>query len=221
VSGGSVFFLRLPGLRCSTRPASHTRHGCVRQLYRRERYYEPTSGRFTQEDPIGLAGGLNLYGFAGGDPVNFSDPFGLYIEPIKDARVRAVLAKMLESPTFRKIWLAMALAPKNEATYSFDVTDFEGVMRFSGGQSGSGHTVCSFRRCGVMINGDNISVTVLTDEFVHAAAGANLKTAAKAGVPAACAYHGPNYAAAGCGDIRTKIEGETEAAEKKPKKEQE
>jgi len=32
---------------------------------------------FTQEDPIGLAGGLNLYGFAGGDPVNFSDPFGL------------------------------------------------------------------------------------------------------------------------------------------------
>ncbi len=33
--------------------------------------------RFTQQDPIGLAGGLNLYGFAGGDPVNFSDPFGL------------------------------------------------------------------------------------------------------------------------------------------------
>ncbi|MCY7412783.1 MAG: HNH endonuclease [Salinibacterium sp.] len=31
---------------------------------------------FTQEDPIGLAGGINLYGFAGGDPVNFSDPFG-------------------------------------------------------------------------------------------------------------------------------------------------
>ena len=27
--------------------------------------------------PIGLAGGLNLYGFANGDPVNFSDPFGL------------------------------------------------------------------------------------------------------------------------------------------------
>jgi len=33
--------------------------------------------RFTQEDPIGLAGGVNLYGFADGDPVNFSDPFGL------------------------------------------------------------------------------------------------------------------------------------------------
>ncbi len=38
------------------------------------------------EDPIGLAGGLNLYGFAGADPVNFSDPFGLRLE-IKGARL--------------------------------------------------------------------------------------------------------------------------------------
>jgi len=45
--------------------------------YMRNRYYDPVTGRFTQEDPIGLAGGLNLYGFANGDPVNFSDPFGL------------------------------------------------------------------------------------------------------------------------------------------------
>jgi RHS repeat-associated protein len=46
-------------------------------MYKRNRYYDPNTGRFTQEDPIGLAGGLNLYGFANGDPVNFSDPFGL------------------------------------------------------------------------------------------------------------------------------------------------
>ncbi|HYU10706.1 MAG TPA: RHS repeat-associated core domain-containing protein [Gemmatimonadales bacterium] len=45
--------------------------------YMRNREYDPLTGRFTQEDPIGLAGGLNLYGFANGDPVNFSDPFGL------------------------------------------------------------------------------------------------------------------------------------------------
>jgi RHS repeat-associated protein len=49
--------------------------------YRRNRYYDPKAGLFTQEDPIGLAGGLNLYGFAGGDPVNFSDPFGLCAQP--------------------------------------------------------------------------------------------------------------------------------------------
>ena len=46
-------------------------------LYKRNRYYDPGTQRFTQEDPIGLAGGTNLYGFADGDPVNYSDPFGL------------------------------------------------------------------------------------------------------------------------------------------------
>jgi hypothetical protein len=38
--------------------------------------HRPT-GHFTQEDPIGLAGGMNLYGFAGGDRVNYADPLGL------------------------------------------------------------------------------------------------------------------------------------------------
>jgi RHS repeat-associated protein len=45
--------------------------------YRRNRYYNPDSGQFTQPDPIGIAGGLNVYGYANGDPVNYSDPFGL------------------------------------------------------------------------------------------------------------------------------------------------
>jgi RHS repeat-associated protein len=48
-------------------------------LYRRNRYYDPATGRFTQEDPIGLAGGVNVYGFAAGDPVSYSDPYGLCI----------------------------------------------------------------------------------------------------------------------------------------------
>jgi uncharacterized protein RhaS with RHS repeats len=45
--------------------------------YQRHRFYDPSTGQFTQEDPIGLAGGRNLYAFAGGDPINFRDPFGL------------------------------------------------------------------------------------------------------------------------------------------------
>jgi RHS repeat-associated protein len=48
-------------------------------LYRRHRYFDPLTGQFTQEDPAGLAGGMNLYGFGGGDPVSFSDPFGLRV----------------------------------------------------------------------------------------------------------------------------------------------
>jgi RHS repeat-associated protein len=50
-------------------------------LYRRHRYVDPATGRFTQEDPIGLAGGLNAYGFAQGDPVSYADPFGLCPTP--------------------------------------------------------------------------------------------------------------------------------------------
>jgi len=49
------------------------------QMYMRNRYYDPASGQFTQPDPIGLAGGLNAYGFAAGDPVSYSDPYGLCI----------------------------------------------------------------------------------------------------------------------------------------------
>ena len=45
--------------------------------YRRNRYVDGRTGRFSQPDPIGLTGGLNTYGFTSGDPVNFGDPFGL------------------------------------------------------------------------------------------------------------------------------------------------
>lgn len=45
--------------------------------YMRNRWYDSETGRFMSEDPIGLAGGINLYAFAGNDPVNGSDPFGL------------------------------------------------------------------------------------------------------------------------------------------------
>ena len=125
---------------------------------------------------------------------------------------------MLESPTFKKIWLAMALAPKDQATYRFDITDFDGVMKFSGGRSGAGHTLCGMHACRTMINGDNIGVSVVTDEFVHAAAGADLGVAKKAGVPAACSTHMPGYNEAGCTEIRDKIEDETEAANKQTPK---
>jgi RHS repeat-associated protein len=41
------------------------------------RYYNPANGRFINEDPIGLDGGLNMYDFVKNDPLNYIDPFGL------------------------------------------------------------------------------------------------------------------------------------------------
>lgn len=47
--------------------------------YNRYRDYDPTTGRYVQADPIGLDGGSNVYGYAGGNPVNAVDPMGLQI----------------------------------------------------------------------------------------------------------------------------------------------
>ncbi|MEC5408443.1 RHS repeat-associated core domain-containing protein [Paraburkholderia sp. MPAMCS5] len=41
------------------------------------RYYDPDSGRYISPDPIGLAGGLNLYQYADGNPIMWIDPLGL------------------------------------------------------------------------------------------------------------------------------------------------
>ncbi len=43
----------------------------------RGRYYYPQLARFISRDPAGLAGGLNMYAYAGDDPVDFSDPTGM------------------------------------------------------------------------------------------------------------------------------------------------
>ena len=44
--------------------------------YNRFRYYDPDAGRFVSQDPIGLAGGVNLYQYAP-NPLSWIDPLGL------------------------------------------------------------------------------------------------------------------------------------------------
>jgi RHS repeat-associated protein len=52
--------------------------------YYRGRYYSPSLQRFISEDPIGIAGGINLYAYVNNNPITYRDPFGLD----KDLKVR-------------------------------------------------------------------------------------------------------------------------------------
>ena len=51
----------------------HEGHGLE---FMRARYFDPVTGHFTQRDPVGLAGGMNLYAYVNNSPMNDSDPSG-------------------------------------------------------------------------------------------------------------------------------------------------
>ena len=53
-------------------------------LYYGYRYYNPSTGRWLNRDPIGEMGGANLFGFLGNEPVGGIDPFGAYVWIIRD-----------------------------------------------------------------------------------------------------------------------------------------
>ena len=48
--------------------------------YNYHRYYDPKTGRYLTPDPIGLAGGINLFIYAYNNPINAVDPLGLLTE---------------------------------------------------------------------------------------------------------------------------------------------
>ncbi|MER1934004.1 RHS repeat-associated core domain-containing protein [Proteus mirabilis] len=83
--------------------------------YNTFRYYAPDLGRFTQQDPIGLAGGINLYAYAP-NPLTWVDPWGLAgcpVDILKNARKnnhaisaeqRQQIIDSIENPKLQKMF---------------------------------------------------------------------------------------------------------------------
>ena len=58
------------------------------------RDYDPSLGRYVESDPIGLRGGLNLYGYVDGSFLTFSDLSGLsYVEYDRPSNLLCLFSK--------------------------------------------------------------------------------------------------------------------------------
>lgn len=66
------------------------RLGSTGLYYLRNRVYSPELGRFLSRDPIGFAGGFNLYAYAAGNPASWRDPRGLDLSAPFRALVGAI-----------------------------------------------------------------------------------------------------------------------------------
>jgi RHS repeat-associated protein len=83
VGGPAYFNHRFPGQMADAETGLY---------YNYYRDYDPQTGRYIQSDPIGLRGGINTYAYVGGNPVSYTDSFGL-----TRAQVDCMLGKAREN----------------------------------------------------------------------------------------------------------------------------
>jgi len=75
--------------------------------YNLNRYYDPSTGRYINHDPIGTSGGLNLYQYCP-NPVEWIDPLGLTSKEECQKKYRALTEKQAEQALAGR-----AISPKN------------------------------------------------------------------------------------------------------------
>jgi RHS repeat-associated protein len=74
--------LRLPGQEAEKlEPLNPGPNGATERSYNIFRWYRNGWGRYTQEDPLGIASGPNVYSYVGGNPITSSDSRGLSAAP--------------------------------------------------------------------------------------------------------------------------------------------
>ncbi|WP_225308609.1 golvesin C-terminal-like domain-containing protein [Hypericibacter terrae] len=120
-SGGIDTTLRFPGQQADPDTGF---------AYNYFRDYDPTLGRYIQADPIGFVGGINIYAYAGGNPVLWVDEWGLetifeYLTGLDDSyRVGALnaVAGWQDALTFGLANEARELAGLNEGVNSCSTT---------------------------------------------------------------------------------------------------
>jgi RHS repeat-associated protein len=92
-------------------------------FFMKNRYYDGSTGKFLQRDPLGLEGGPNLYAYAGNNPVNRVDPDGKegLIATIQaaDQDIRAQLARSEAIGKMTPEQRLMALQDDGEQTVAF------------------------------------------------------------------------------------------------------
>jgi RHS repeat-associated protein len=93
-------------------------------FYNRYRYYDPAGGRYVTQDPIGLKGGVNLYGYVGDDPsINF-DPMGLEIVSLG---VDAYGLQSAYSDGAKRACLMHAITERRKALHELEAKLVKGV----------------------------------------------------------------------------------------------